>query len=56
VNLDDLESCLEASEKLTAAFVDLQAQCAGKAAAEGKGEAWRQDFAEWTADVGPAKE
>jgi hypothetical protein len=56
VNLDDLESCLEASEKLTAAFVDLQAQCAGKAAAEGEGDAWRQDFAAWSADVGPAKE
>jgi hypothetical protein len=38
VNLDDLELCLEASEKLTTAFVDLQAQCAGKAAAESEGE------------------
>jgi hypothetical protein len=45
VNLDDLESCVEASEKLTTAYVDLQAQCAGKAAAEGEGDAWRQDFA-----------
>jgi hypothetical protein len=56
VNLDDLESCLEASEKLTAAYVDLQAQCAGKAAAECKGNAWQQDFAAWTVDVRPAKE
>jgi flagellar biosynthesis/type III secretory pathway protein FliH len=56
VNLDELEPCLEASEKLTATFVDLQAQCAGKATAEGKGDAWRQGFAEWTADVEPAKE
>jgi hypothetical protein len=56
VNLDDLESCVEASEKLTTAFVDLLAQCAGKAAAESEGDAWRQDFAEWTADVEPAKE
>jgi hypothetical protein len=56
VNLDDLESCLEASEKLTAAYVDLPAQCAGKAAAEGEGDAWRQDFAAWSVDVKPAKE
>jgi hypothetical protein len=56
VNLDDLESCLEASEKLTAAYVDLQAQCAGKAAAEGEGNAWQRDFAAWTVDVRPAKE
>jgi hypothetical protein len=47
---------LEASEKLTAAYVDLQAQLAGKAAAEGEGDAWQQDFAAWTADVKPAKE
>jgi hypothetical protein len=56
VNLDDLESCLEASEKLTSAYVDLQAQCAGKAAAEGEGNAWQQNFAAWSADVRPAKE
>jgi hypothetical protein len=56
VNLEDLESCLEASEKLTTAYVDLQAQCAGKAAAEGEGDAWQRDFAAWTVDVRPAKE
>jgi hypothetical protein len=56
VNLEDLESCLEASEKLTSAYVDLQAQCAGKAAAEGEGDAWQQDFAAWTVDVRPVKE
>jgi hypothetical protein len=43
VNLEDLESCLEASEKLTTGYVDLQAQCAGKAAAEGDGDAWQRD-------------
>jgi hypothetical protein len=56
VNLEDLGSCLEASEKLTTAYVDLQAQCAGKAAAEGEGDAWQRDFAAWTVDVRPAKE
>jgi hypothetical protein len=56
VNLEDLESCLEASEKLTAAYVDLQAQCAGKADAEGEGDAWQRDFAAWTVNVRPAKE
>jgi hypothetical protein len=40
VNLDDLETCTEASEKLSRAYVDLQVQCAGKAAAEGSCNAW----------------
>jgi hypothetical protein len=56
VNLEDLESCLEASEKLTATYVDLQAQSAGKAAAEGEGNAWQRDFAAWAVNVRPAKE
>jgi hypothetical protein len=56
VNLEDLETCTEASEKLTAAYVDLQAQCAGKAAAEGSGDAWQQQFAAWVVGVRPAKE
>jgi hypothetical protein len=56
VNLEDLESCLEASEKLTNAYVDLQAQCAGKAAAEGDSDAWQRDFAAWTVGVRPARE
>jgi hypothetical protein len=56
MNLEDLESCLEASEKLTEAYVDLQAHLTGKAEAEGAGNAWQQDFAAWKADVRPAKE
>jgi hypothetical protein len=56
VNLEDLETCTEASEKLTGVYVDLQAQCAGKAAAEGSGNAWQQEFAAWTVGVRPAKE
>jgi hypothetical protein len=56
MGLEDLERCLEASEKLTEAYVDLQAHLTGKAEAEGAGNAWQQDFAAWTADVGPAKE
>jgi hypothetical protein len=36
--------------------VDLQAQCAGKADAEGEGDAWQRDFAAWTVNVRPAKE
>jgi hypothetical protein len=56
MGLEDLERCLEASEKLTEAYVDLQAHLTGKAEAEGAGDAWQQDFAAWTADVGPAKE
>jgi hypothetical protein len=56
MGLEDLERCLEASEKLTEAYIDLQAHLTGKAEAEGAGNAWQQDFAAWTADVGPAKE
>jgi hypothetical protein len=56
VNLEDLETCLEASEKLTITYVDLQAQCAGKAAAEGGGNAWQQEFAVWTVGIRPVKE
>jgi hypothetical protein len=56
VNLEDLETCLEASEKLTTVYVDLQAQCAVKAAAKGDSDAWQRDFAAWTVDVRPAKE
>jgi hypothetical protein len=37
-------------------YVDLQAQCAGKAAAEGDSDAWQRDFAAWTVDVRLAKE
>jgi hypothetical protein len=45
MNLSDLETCLAASEKLTRAYVDLEAQTKGNAAAEGAGDAvWRQDF------------
>jgi hypothetical protein len=55
MSLEDLEACLEASEKLTEAYVDLQAHLTGKAEAEGEGDAWQQDFAAWTADVGPVK-
>jgi hypothetical protein len=57
VNQEDLDICVSASEKLTAASVDLEAQLRGNAAAEGISAAnWQADFAAYTVGVRPAKE
>jgi flagellar biosynthesis/type III secretory pathway protein FliH len=57
VNLEDLESCVAASERLHEASVDLEAQLSGNAAAEGTSAASRQaNFTAYTVGLRPAKE
>jgi hypothetical protein len=57
VNLSDLATCLAASEKLTMAYVDLEAQMRGNADSEGGDDAvWQRDFAASTAGYRLTKE
>jgi hypothetical protein len=57
MNQEDLDMYISASERLTAASVDLEAQLRGNAAAEGISAAdWQKDFAAYSVGVRTAKE